>query len=643
MANYPSFLLTGKTPAATYTNVVQHVAVSSSLVDGLGNELTSSLNITASHAVSASLTNELLNDSASINKNGGILLMGGNLTVTDFTAEGAQATAQGSVAIGEGQAFGVGSLAQGFGTITIGTQSHAEGYVTTANGDYSHAEGEYTTALGICAHSEGQRTIASGSYQTVVGKYNTHGNTPDLFIIGGGTNDGSRKNILQVNQNRILVNADITASSLVLTNTQTYYDYPYYRNLGSIFRMDGTGGDGSGGPNAGTIVFRVQNSSDTTSMQTVGWMTADKDPNTAADYVGGQISVYVAHGNGGYNERIRLGKTNTRFVGLVIATDDDANVGGNGFSGSLTGSVYGTASYALTASYISSILNDSSSYLSGNVAIVTNITSNIINNGVDNSINIPITSSVVQGQSNIVVADFAHAEGIGNIVNGDWCHVEGSGSLAGYWWSHAEGESTITAAPGAHSEGHYSKASGDWSHAEGVLTIATTAGAHSEGSQVSASGGWSHAEGYQTITLDSYAHAEGYRTIASNVAAHSEGGTTLAAGQFSHAEGTSTVALGNYSHAGGQGTVASGTIQTVMGWYNTQGNTTDLFVIGGGTSDGSRKDILTTNFDGVTVSNITASAISVVTGSGQPTNSSSVAGWMPIQFAGQTYFLPLYQ
>ena len=47
----------------------------------------------------------------------------------------------------------------------------------------------------------------------------------------------------------------------------------------------------------------------------------------------------------------------------------------------------------------------------------------------------------------------------------------------------------------------------------------------------------------------------------------------------------------------------------------------------------------------VSCAGITASLnqLSVPTGSGTPVNSASVAAWMPVQFNGQTYYMPLYQ
>ena len=52
--NYPEYILTGQTPAATYQNLVQLTVESQSLVTGYGNEIDTVLNVTTSYAVSAS-------------------------------------------------------------------------------------------------------------------------------------------------------------------------------------------------------------------------------------------------------------------------------------------------------------------------------------------------------------------------------------------------------------------------------------------------------------------------------------------------------------------------------------------------------------------------------------------------------------
>lgn len=52
--NYPNYNLTGKYPGLTYQNLVQYAPESSSLVDGMGNVLTGSLNMSASYSLTAS-------------------------------------------------------------------------------------------------------------------------------------------------------------------------------------------------------------------------------------------------------------------------------------------------------------------------------------------------------------------------------------------------------------------------------------------------------------------------------------------------------------------------------------------------------------------------------------------------------------
>lgn len=105
------------------------------------------------------------------------------------------------------------------------------------------------------------------------------------------------------------------------------------------------------------------------------------------------------------------------------------------------------------------------------------------------------------------------------------------------------------------------------------------------------------------ITNSNFAHAEGFNTRALGRGSHSEGGDTIAIGQFSHSEGSLTTAIGYGSHTQGLGTVATGSFQSVMGTYNTTGNTTSLVVIGNGTGTGDtpRSDIFLVDTTGVTI------------------------------------------
>lgn len=87
--------------------------------------------------------------------------------------------------------------------------------------------------------------------------------------------------------------------------------------------------------------------------------------------------------------------------------------------------------------------------------------------------------------------------------------------------------------------------------------------------------------------LGAVSFAEGYFTEASGPTSHAEGNETTASGISSHAEGSYTEANGTNSHAGGLGTIANGPAQTAIGKYNVA-DTTSLFIVGKGLSEGSR-------------------------------------------------------
>jgi trimeric autotransporter adhesin len=200
-----------------------------------------------------------------------------------------------------------------------------------------------------------------------------------------------------------------------------------------------------------------------------------------------------------------------------------------------------------------------------------------------------IDGKLIQGFNVTASGLYSHAEGRQNEANGDYSHAEGRQNEANGDYSHAEGYITIAQGTGSHAEGLFTSASGNYSHAEGYYTKATGQYSHAEGTETTSQGEYSHAEGENTIASGSYSHAEGQGSIASGLYSHAEGNQTTASGQYSHAEGAGTIALGNSSHAGGRGTIASGSYQHAIGFYNTQGDTTSLFIVGNGQIN-DRKD-----------------------------------------------------
>ena len=234
------------------------------------------------------------------------------------------------------------------------------------------------------------------------------------------------------------------------------------------------------------------------------------------------------------------------------------------------------------------------------------------------------TASLTVGLSNTASGNYSYAQGQGNNASGLSSHAEGSSSIASGVGSHAEGSRTIASGINSHAEGERNIASGYNSHAEGYFTTASGGGSHAEGSGTIASGDAAHAEGGNCIASSTATHAEGVQTIASNYGAHSEGYITVASGPYSHAEGAYTTASGLHSHAGGFSTVAAGNFQTVVGMYNTENNTTSLFVVGAGSGSITGYDpVAITRKDGFSVELDNANSrphIVVPTNTGNPSN-----------------------
>ena len=184
------------------------------------------------------------------------------------------------------------------------------------------------------------------------------------------------------------------------------------------------------------------------------------------------------------------------------------------------------------------------------------------------------------------------------IAEGAYSFASGYDATASGTYSHAEGLSVLAEGDYSHAEGSETTASGDYSHAEGYNTTASNITSHAEGDGAIASGVSSHAEGTYTSATGRCSHAEGIHTIASNEPSHAEGFRTEASGGASHSGGGYTTAAGTRSFAHGYNLTANGENQAVFGKYNVP-NTTDIFQIGGGTSDTDRFNAFSITAGGV--------------------------------------------
>jgi len=182
-------------------------------------------------------------------------------------------------------AFGFYSHAEGSSSLASGTASHAEGYRTTASGDYSHAEGRETVASGYASHAKGIKTtasgdysialggytIASGSFQSVVGQFNVSSTSQSAFIIGDGTNNNARHNVLFVSQSHFEADAP-----------NTYFKSLSNDNQPNILAYNSSTGKLSYAVSSSLIVTNALTASYVTASNVVGTVTSASYAATAS-------------------------------------------------------------------------------------------------------------------------------------------------------------------------------------------------------------------------------------------------------------------------------------------------------------------------------------------------------------------------
>ena len=635
----------------------------------------------------------------------------------------------------------------GSNVTATGAFSHAEGYYTIASGAFSHAEGFESQAKGVGSHAEGLGTITSGSYQHAQGQYNIPSLAQSAFIVGNGTSDGSRSNLLFASGSQVQitgslrVNGSTTIRENIFTGTNPpggtsggYFNIINYPSaIASGFNFlgrDDSDSDGFGtvsidaNPEDGISIYgSTYNNTEISQIKVIkniitiatptfyltsvtasisssnsfkinsplveitGSLTvgsgssilaptfgvkpnlsigmptgstgavldlrntsgsispgdmlgiiqfsgkADNPPSGYASSQiratvsqapnsgnpgGGILSFWTGQANTGASpeERMRITQIGNVLLGTTSGTTAKLQVEATGtthalVANAITGSGIYVSSQTGSGANIGSqngIGLEVSSY-SGTIARFRSNTGyenmKLFNNGnlllntlassganqsdtgyrlyvggtTNISGNTTITGSVTQGAA-------------GNIASGVGSHAEGVNTVASGSYSHAEGTLTIASGDYSHAEGYATTASFFGSHTEGSGTVTTQYYAHAEGLSTLASGQFAHAEGQLTIALGQGSHAEGSLTVASGIWAHAEGANTTASGDYSHAEGNNAKALREGSHAEGYYTVASGSHQHVQGQFNISSSLPSAFIIGNGSSDASRSNLI---------------------------------------------------
>ena len=453
-----------------------------------------------------------------------------------------------------------GAHAEGGSSSAIGIGSHAEGgyayeerrstgttiksFGTMAIGMGSHSEGVSTIASGDGAHAEGDTSFAFGKCSHAEG-YNT---------IANGDYSHAEGSYTKANEDYSHAEGSRTIADGAYSHAEGYYTIAsgyasHAEGLMSIASERGCHAEGNS-----TSAIGMNSHAE-------GYYTKASGSSSHAEGYRTLADGNYSHAEGRYTSAYGLDSHAEGF--LTIASGQASHAEGSGTTAK------------------------------GNASHAEGIATNAIGK-----------SSHAEGGYTKANEYYSHAEGYSTTANGDASHAEGYYTIAGGNYSHAEGRNTSAYGRYSHAEGFLTIASGQASHAEGSGTTAKGNASHAEGCATSAIGKYCHAEGYRTIADGQYSHAEGLGTIADGISSHAEGYYTIADGQYSHAEGGYTSAIGMYSHVQNYYTTASGNSETAIGRYNktnsnnTYESTNIAFSVGNGTTNTSRGNAFTVQFDG---------------------------------------------
>ena len=454
------------------------------------------------------------------------------------------------------------SHAEGYNSLTLGRASHAEGYNTRTEGRYSHAEGHSTTSSGDWSHAEG--------YLSVTDDGADYAHAEGAETLASGQYSHTEGYLSKTSENAYYAHAE--GEYTCVTGSAAHAEGYYTTASSNYSHAEGyrshTLGLGSHAEGYRTLASGQTSHAEGNRTNALGISSHAEGYRTTAS---GQFS----HAEGLHSEARGSGShaegNNTLTTGDVSHAEGYYTLA-SGFASHAEG-------YYTTASAIYSHAEGSSTQATAH-------------------------SSHAEGSSTIASGQFSHAEGRQTLASGNGSHAEGYQTTSSGDYSHAEGVSNIASGDYSHAEGEQTTASGLKSHTEGYQTTSSGDWSHAEGYATHASGSWSHAEGQYTLAQGSYSHAEGSASIALGVGSHAEGAHTYASGAFSHTIGYKTTASANYAHAGGKSTIATDAYSSVIGHFNSTSSlsgqsTTDLFVIGNGTSESDRSNLVEFATDGI--------------------------------------------
>lgn len=321
----------------------------------------------------------------------GPAVFSGSIAQESNTATGTRAVALGY----QSEASGLYSVAYGNQTTALGNYSFAGGTNTIASGTYSVALGAYTYAAqnaslafggfsrtnGLYSIAAGLRVTSSGNYQVVVGKDNIELSDTAAFIVGNGTNNDIRGNLLVASGDivqitgSLQVTAGITGSLLGTAATASYVlnavssSFASTSSLSTVTNTVNTVGTNAGGTNHIVFTNIASTNANTLYTDAGGGLTFNPGTNTLTTTAISATSI-----TGSLSGTATTASYVNNLVQNVIVT---GSVTATSFTGSLRGHV--VTSSINTANYL--LLNSS-----GNT--VYNWESNALSDGYQTSVDV---------------------------------------------------------------------------------------------------------------------------------------------------------------------------------------------------------------------------------------------------------------
>ena len=229
------------------------------------------------------------------------------------------------------------------------------------------------------------------------------------------------------------------------------------------------------------------------------------------------------------------------------------------------------------------------------------------------------SNSHAEGSGSATLGAGSHAEGHGTHAVGDLSHTEGLRTITVGVGSHAEGSGSLTLGTGSHAEGLGTVAQGHYQHVQGQYNASSSAQSafivgngltntnrsnliFASGSQVQITGSLNVGGGITGSLLGTASFASTASYVINEPGVNTPGGlsTTIQfnkAGVFSgsanltYIDSTNTIQLTG-SLATGLSTVASGNYQHVVGQFNQSSSIQSVFIVGNGTSNTNRRNLI---------------------------------------------------